>query len=172
MRPVHRADKLTTFTCRLSWNLEASTSWKPQGLSRTVMGLKHVLVQNGLLNIPLWWECTVTNCSVNILVACLLHNLELEQFHLGQDIWNYPVYVAVFIDKRTDILKEIAASMCSLGISGVSSSWTCYKHAGKKLCIVKPEEIIGFTCFIQILIWISLTCSLRNNIYGLKGRCF
>jgi len=38
-RPVRRADKLTTFMCRLSWNLGASTSWNPQGLSRPVMGL-------------------------------------------------------------------------------------------------------------------------------------
>jgi len=30
---------LTTFMCRLSWNLGASTSWNPQGLSRPVMRL-------------------------------------------------------------------------------------------------------------------------------------
>jgi hypothetical protein len=29
----------TTFKCRLSWNLGASTSWNPQGLSRPVTGL-------------------------------------------------------------------------------------------------------------------------------------
>jgi len=33
------ADNLTTFVCRLSWNLGASTPWNPQGLSRLVMGL-------------------------------------------------------------------------------------------------------------------------------------
>jgi hypothetical protein len=36
---VRRADKLTTFRCRLSWNLGASNCWNPQGLSRHVMGL-------------------------------------------------------------------------------------------------------------------------------------
>jgi len=36
---VRRADNLTTFVCRLSWNLGASTSWNPQGLPRPVMGL-------------------------------------------------------------------------------------------------------------------------------------
>jgi hypothetical protein len=41
---VLRADKLTTFMCRLSWNLEASPSWKPQGLSRPVMGLLFLLI--------------------------------------------------------------------------------------------------------------------------------
>jgi hypothetical protein len=38
-RPVRRADNLTTFICRLSWNLGASTSWNSQGLSKPVMGL-------------------------------------------------------------------------------------------------------------------------------------
>jgi hypothetical protein len=33
------ADNLTTFMCRWSWNLGASTSWNPKGLSRPVMGL-------------------------------------------------------------------------------------------------------------------------------------
>jgi hypothetical protein len=39
MRPVRRADNLTTFMCRLSRNLGASTSWNPKDLSRPVMGL-------------------------------------------------------------------------------------------------------------------------------------
>jgi hypothetical protein len=39
MRPVRRADNLTTFMCRLSRNLGASASWNPKGLSGPVMGL-------------------------------------------------------------------------------------------------------------------------------------
>ena len=35
-RPVRRADNLTTFIYRLSWNMGASTSWNPQGLSRPI----------------------------------------------------------------------------------------------------------------------------------------
>jgi len=42
-RPVRRADNLTTFMCRLSWNMGASTSWNPQGLSSPVMGLTNFL---------------------------------------------------------------------------------------------------------------------------------
>jgi hypothetical protein len=41
-RPVRRADNLTTFKCRLSWNLGASSSWNPQVLSRPVMGLLYL----------------------------------------------------------------------------------------------------------------------------------
>jgi len=39
---VRTADNLTTFVCRLSWNLGASTNWNPQGLSRAVMGLLYL----------------------------------------------------------------------------------------------------------------------------------
>jgi len=35
-RPVCRTDSLTTFMCRLSWNMGTSTSWNPQGLDRPV----------------------------------------------------------------------------------------------------------------------------------------
>jgi len=45
-RPVRRADNLTTFMCRLSCNLEASTSWNPQGLSRPVMGLLYLFIEH------------------------------------------------------------------------------------------------------------------------------
>jgi hypothetical protein len=37
--PVRRADNLANFMCGLSGNLGVSTSWKPQGLSMSVMGL-------------------------------------------------------------------------------------------------------------------------------------
>jgi len=51
--PVRRADNLTTFMCRLSWNLVASTSWNHLGLSRPVMGLLFYLT-NG--QNPLSWK--------------------------------------------------------------------------------------------------------------------
>jgi hypothetical protein len=38
---MRRAD-LTTFMCRLSWNLGTSTSWNPQGLSRPLMELLYL----------------------------------------------------------------------------------------------------------------------------------
>jgi hypothetical protein len=40
---VRRADNLTTFMCRLTRNLGASTSWNPKGLSRPVMGLLYLM---------------------------------------------------------------------------------------------------------------------------------
>jgi len=42
-RQMRTADNLTSFMCRLSWNLGASTTWNPQGLPRLVMGLLYLL---------------------------------------------------------------------------------------------------------------------------------
>jgi hypothetical protein len=36
-RPVRSADNLTTFMCRLTWNLGALPSWNPHSLSRPIM---------------------------------------------------------------------------------------------------------------------------------------
>jgi len=41
-RPVRRADNLTTFMCRLSWNLGTSTSWNSLDLSKPVKGLLYL----------------------------------------------------------------------------------------------------------------------------------
>jgi hypothetical protein len=41
-QPVRRADNFATFMGRLSWNLGASVSWNPQGLSKSVIGLQYL----------------------------------------------------------------------------------------------------------------------------------
>ena len=89
--PVLRADNLTTFMFRLSWNLGASDSWNPQGLSRPVMGLLYLLyiIHNlnvsvaisTIINLPspeYWWN--TTNCHIvwactYITMLCLLQNV-------------------------------------------------------------------------------------------------
>jgi hypothetical protein len=40
--PAGRADDLTTFMCWLSWNMGASTSWNPEGLSSPVLRLLYL----------------------------------------------------------------------------------------------------------------------------------
>jgi len=41
-RPLHRADNLATFMCRLSWIMGSSNSCNPQGLSILVQGLLYL----------------------------------------------------------------------------------------------------------------------------------
>ena len=66
---VQRADNLTTFMCRLSRNVGASTSWNPQGPSRPLMGLLYhfylfsisqlsILVLSRLGSIQVEWQST------------------------------------------------------------------------------------------------------------------
>jgi hypothetical protein len=80
MRPVHRADNLTTFMCRLSRNLGASTTWNPRGLSRPVMGLLYLYLYRcywhiyyGSINavgiyiaIPVPKKCKVQNSKLTL----------------------------------------------------------------------------------------------------------
>jgi hypothetical protein len=49
-RPVHRADKLIAFICRFTGSLGASSSWKPQGLSRPVQGLMYLFFYTRMYN--------------------------------------------------------------------------------------------------------------------------
>jgi hypothetical protein len=46
-----KTDNLTAFVCRFSWDLGASTSWNPQGLSRLVMGLHYLYLASKLVKI-------------------------------------------------------------------------------------------------------------------------
>ena len=51
--------------CRLSWNLGASSSWNPQGLSRPVMGLLYLYFNNG---------CTIASqCYVKRILPVLMN---------------------------------------------------------------------------------------------------
>ena len=60
-----RADNLTTFMRRFSWNLGASTFWNPQGLSRSVMGLFYLYT-------PFWVpQPTITDIKHSFHFFCL-----------------------------------------------------------------------------------------------------
>ena len=89
-RPVCRADKLTIFMCRLAWNLGASTSWNPQGLSRPVMGLLY------LFYMPYF-----------TVYCCLLH-----PFHIGFTFFLILVYVSWIIPVYFMYVLFFAASYC------------------------------------------------------------
>jgi hypothetical protein len=103
---VRRADNLTTFKCRLSGNLGASTSRNPQGLSRPVMGLLYLLciwVTSSLL-FSLCWQSHLAICfkhsfhnfvpilwipfmwfwAQNMFSSCLV-----SFFWLGLRTWNF-----------------------------------------------------------------------------------
>ena len=67
--------------CRLYWNMEASTSWKPQGLPRPVMGLiylipYHIIYKYELKSQIYYGVCTIPDLFYRYLgvVTCLLYS--------------------------------------------------------------------------------------------------
>jgi len=75
-RPVRRANNLTTFMCRLSWNLWSWTSWKPQGLTWPVMGLLYLYT---VLRVR--WDQTIFSTSQQPPVGQGLLTVEASRSH-------------------------------------------------------------------------------------------
>jgi hypothetical protein len=92
---VRRADKCTTFMRRVSLNLGASTSWKPQRLSSLLQGLlykvalvmslyhvdKTFFILMKKIQIPLFKTKFLTNKLINF--QCYLHTREFLFKHLS-----------------------------------------------------------------------------------------
>jgi hypothetical protein len=81
--PVRRADNLTTFMYRMSWNVGASNSWNSQGLSRPVMGSVYLFYRNILDSAT---PEILTNSRLNFVKKNpqLLERLKLRE------IWVWP----------------------------------------------------------------------------------
>jgi hypothetical protein len=89
-RPVRRADNLTTFMCRLSWNLEDSSSWNTLGLSRLVIGLLYLyhvwLAPANLMNNSI--EMIGNNIVLNMSLTLIL-----LMWRIGWAPNNIPIYI-------------------------------------------------------------------------------
>ena len=83
-QPVRRADDLTTFMRPSSWNLGASTSWNPQGLSRTVRGFHfiYLFVHDTKAGRPVMCKVFTISCvSVRGLTVSLHMNLRAQSYN-------------------------------------------------------------------------------------------
>ena len=81
---VRRADNVTTFMCRLSWDLGASTSWNSQGLSRPVMGLLYLY-----LHLPVGtfkWHCPYPCSFVWTAQSLLMKCYFIYQYYWMPDV--------------------------------------------------------------------------------------
>jgi len=73
MRPVRKADNLTTILCRCHINLGTLTSWNPLGHSRRVMGVLYLcfVIAEALEHIPDSEMCKIfKNYFNNIEYSC------------------------------------------------------------------------------------------------------
>ena len=106
-RPVRRADNPTTFMCRLSWNLGASTSWNPQGLSRPVMGLLYLYRYLCLNTVSYIFEL----CNINFLLLCFCTCRQHDPASYRRQVWEYKML------QRGDLLYIIFFSFCTCILS-------------------------------------------------------
>jgi hypothetical protein len=69
---VRRADNLTTFTCRVSWNMGASTSWNPLGQSRPLIAFPYIsrYVHENTAEIIGYTYSFCIRCANSTLPAC------------------------------------------------------------------------------------------------------
>ena len=67
---MRRADNLTTFTCRLSRNSGAPSSWNPKGLSRPVAGKLYLLPLPYFLHFCPIWTKLGTGGLQNLACRC------------------------------------------------------------------------------------------------------
>ena len=90
MRPLRKADNLTTFLCPLSWNLGTLTSWNPLGHSRPVTGLIYLLLPPNLMPKSTKYECSIglhrAVLSLSVLYVLNVCMLQVE-WRCHNSIW-------------------------------------------------------------------------------------
>ena len=125
MRPVHKADNLTTYL-PLSWNLGTLTSWNPLGHSRPVTGLIYLYLNQSvgrflLLNCVKLWELSLCLSSHNMKACWATRS---DRFNYAQKshcfIWKRGLNRSGHDGKQTGPAVEYW-SFTTLG--GVSTDW-------------------------------------------------
>jgi hypothetical protein len=138
---MRKADNLTTFTSRLSWNLGASTSWNPRGLSSPVMGLLYIFE----------YCVRIENCAVLRYYAACCGNFwpkfrdklsvpssrvkkqkesdsrPIKMIPIGcteTSVWNYPHSLRNSSEERSSFLLHDGSLKCWI--------WRCVPGAGRQ----------------------------------------
>ena len=101
-RLVRRADNLTIFMCWLSWNLGASPSWNPRGLSSPVMGMLY------LMYIRISIDFRLSSVVVRGFLLCFVYYIwcGMVSFFIFL-LWMYDLIIC--ITKKADDFKQGAS---------------------------------------------------------------
>ena len=116
MQPVRGADNLTTFMCRLAWNLGASASWNPQGLSRPVMGLLYLYLYPAMKGTRQrsWLRHCATSQKVAGSIDSASNRNEYQEYFLGAKAagaWGWqPYHLHVLIVLKSGSLNLLEPS--------------------------------------------------------------
>jgi hypothetical protein len=153
---VHKVDNLTTFTCRLSWNLGASNSWSPQGMSRPVMGLLFLTYNNksplkvSVLLVQMWTtDSVLSQNTVQAVIASSLSRIgRADSFHFylssGVMCWTSWTLHAL----RHSVLWNAS---CTVYLEMLSSKLAHFNH-----CFGTVQEPCMCTQQLDLVYWIVL----------------
>ena len=118
-----RTDNLTTFICRLSWNLGASTSWNPQSLSKPVMGLLYLYFPYLSTDMGEIWYRNFHTVSLSIFEFCEKWCTESHTLLMGHNgIASY------FVRLLVRCPKTFAESSCVTWNSAQKKPYISYGH--------------------------------------------
>ena len=127
--------------CRLSWNLGASTSCNPQGLSRPVMGLLYLYCEIVLVSVINEAERHYTILSSFLSVVC--NHLELGLWILEVD----PVYCYSF-----QLMDHACSKTGRSGITVVTEIlWFVTANLGEWHCSCCHHQFLILCCLLQIV---------------------
>ena len=84
--------------CQLSWNLGASTSWNPQGLSRPVMGLLYLFIPHIKLRFLPRRQYSIFSLQESTTLCCYKNNHRFRYDSRGgrEYIWNENQLMSLF----------------------------------------------------------------------------
>jgi len=149
--------------CRLSWNLGASTSWNPLGLSRPAMWLLFSL-----------YRCNNRTHCVPKYVACFRYILYMFHFSVG-DIWlsvvrftsyRIPVYTYVHVC-RCDM--EVVRPVCLFTSDFCPISFLLIKLNATYVPACHSNRIT-VTCAVKVWADVWIFFSANHNVFHVERK--
>ena len=135
--------------CRLSSNLGASTSWKPQGLSGPVQGWLTYCNMSG----DVVWHCIARHDTLH------MHHLDgisLDHIHCGRSdyIWSREHHKRLWVCAGRDVLWHVC---------GVTAMWVCVcLYVSMYVCVCLCMSMYVCVCLcISLYVYVCLCMSIR-----------
>ena len=117
---MRRADNLTTFMCRLSWDLVTSNSWNTRGMSRFVQGLLYLVL---ILAVCHYFNEWFTNWYEILFNEEIKHKPIAMNFDFNFTFWSA---LQPRIWDNTDTLIKNTDYSTKLPSQNCSGSWLAY----------------------------------------------
>jgi len=144
--------KITTFMCRLYWNLEVSISWNPHGFSKHVRGLLYLYLNPlNSIYIPLKHVCS--QWPLTLYFVFIWSQLESKQAGKARVTWHWGTFVPSLTQWKSNKNYIIWACVCSLRYP------TCNAH--------EPFYIVN--CGLSGIKIFFLNFLINDTIFGIQN---